>query len=74
MILTNLLRKCFLYDFQIHITHVCDDEYGFQAEVIREVVKRKPGGKVKADFALFPSREMTKVKFMQSLILVSLIG
>ncbi|PSN47810.1 Dynactin subunit 1 [Blattella germanica] len=32
-----------------------------QADVIREVVKRKTGGRVKADFALFPSREMTKV-------------
>ncbi|XP_069679025.1 dynactin subunit 1 isoform X4 [Periplaneta americana] len=31
-----------------------------QAEVVREVVRRKAGGRVKADFALFPSREMTK--------------
>jgi hypothetical protein len=33
-----------------------------QNEVVREVVKRKAGGRVKADFALFPSREMTKVR------------
>jgi hypothetical protein len=32
-----------------------------QIEVAREVVKRKAGGRVKADFALFPSKEMTKV-------------
>jgi hypothetical protein len=35
-----------------------------QAEVAQEVVKRKAGGSVKADFALFPSREMTKVGYL----------
>jgi hypothetical protein len=33
-----------------------------QTEVVGEVVKRKAGGRVKADFASFPSREMTKVR------------
>jgi hypothetical protein len=32
-----------------------------QAEIAQEVVKRRVGGSVKADFAIFPSREMTKV-------------
>ncbi|XP_021939301.1 LOW QUALITY PROTEIN: dynactin subunit 1-like [Zootermopsis nevadensis] len=33
---------------------------GLQMEVVREVARRKAGGRVKADFALFPSTEMTK--------------
>jgi hypothetical protein len=32
----------------------------FQVEVVQEVAKRRPGGSVKADFAQFPSKEMTK--------------
>jgi hypothetical protein len=33
-----------------------------QIEVIQEVSKRRAGGSVKADFAQFPSKEMTKVR------------
>lgn len=40
-------------DLQKRVEHL-------QAEVVQEVVKRKAGGSVKADFALFPSKEMTK--------------
>jgi len=32
----------------------------FQVEVVQEVAKRRAGGSVKADFAQFPSKEMTK--------------
>ena len=33
-----------------------------QVEVVQEVAKRRAGGSVKADFAQFPSKEMTKVR------------
>jgi LDH2 family malate/lactate/ureidoglycolate dehydrogenase len=33
-----------------------------QVEVIQEVAKRRAGGSVKADFAQFPSKEVTKVR------------
>ena len=33
-----------------------------QVEVVQEVAKRRAGGSVKADFAQFPSKEVTKVR------------
>lgn len=35
----------------------------FQDKVTREVVKRKYGGRIDADFTVFPTKEMTKVSF-----------
>lgn len=34
----------------------------FQAKVAQETVKRKYGGRIDADFNVFPTREMVKVK------------
>lgn len=35
----------------------------FQDKVAREVVKRKYGGRINADFTVFPTKEMAKVSF-----------
>jgi hypothetical protein len=43
-----------------------------QGEVVQEVIKRKAGGRVKADFALFPSREMTKVRLSVKTVLFTI--
>lgn len=45
----------------------------FQNKVAREVVKRKYGGRIDADFTVFPTKEMTKVSFSLIDILEALI-
>ena len=44
---------CVLFDFQARVEHLT-------SEVVHEYLHRKPHRAVKADFAMFPSNELTR--------------